>query len=383
MYLHRILKLPDLLLMKSFFLFGPRSTGKSSLIEHQVSENSLVIDLLQGDLFLQLNAKPWELEALIDGAEKNFQYVIIDEIQKIPQLLDEVHRLIEKRGLKFLMTGSSSRKLRKRGVNLLAGRAWKAELFPLTMREIPSFDLDKYLLVGGLPQVYLSNFPQEELKAYVNTYLKEEILAEALVRKLQSFARFLQMSSLTNGAMINFASLSNDISIPASTIREYYQILEDTLVGFILPAWTKTIKRKAISTAKFYFFDIGVRNKLADINALEPKSDQYGQSFEHFIAMELRAFLSYSRKDDKLSYWQAHNGQEVDFIIGDNIAIEVKATDNPTSKHLKGLKALAEEDICKKYYLVCKCKHSKLVDNIHILNWKNFLDLLWTNKILD
>ncbi len=368
--------------MKSFFLLGPRSTGKSSLIEHQLAAQSVIIDLLQGELFLQLSSKPWELEAIIKAADRDFKYVIIDEIQKIPQLLDEVHRLIEKQGLRFLLTGSSSRKLKKEGVNLLAGRAWSAELFPLLRQEIPNFDLNRYLLYGGLPQVYLSKFPQEELNAYINTYLKEEIQEEALVRKLQSFARFLEVSALTSGNMINFASLSNDVSIPASTIREYYAILQDTLIGFILPAWTKSIKRKAISTAKFYYFDVGVRNKVAGIKNIDPHSDQYGQAFEHFIAMELRAYLSYLRIDEKLSYWQAQNGQEVDFIIGDDIAIEVKATTNPNSKHMKGLRALAEENICKKYYLVCKCSNNKIIDNIHIINWNDFLEKMWLNKLM-
>lgn len=381
MYLQRILQLKDLLEKKSFFLFGPRSTGKSSLIQHQIRKESLIIDLLQGDIYLQLNSRPWILEELIH-ANNTFDYVIIDEIQKIPQLLDEVHRLIEKEKITFLLTGSSARKLRKSGVNLLAGRAWQAELFPLTYSEIPEFDLDKYLKYGGLPQVYLSNDPPEELKAYINMYLKEEILEEALVRKLQSFARFLQTSAITSGTMINFSSLSNDIAVPASTIREYYGILEDTLVGFILPAWTKSTKRKAMSTAKFYYFDVGVRNKVAEIRNLDKNTDQYGQAFEHFIAMEIRAFLSYNRIDLSLSYWQAYNGYEVDFIIGDDIAIEVKATDNPSSKHLKGLQLLAQENICQKFYLVCMSKTNRITNNIHVIYWKDFLEELWNRNIV-
>jgi predicted AAA+ superfamily ATPase len=380
-YLQRKLNLKDLLNKKSFFLFGPRSTGKSSLIGHQLGEQALIIDLLQGDIYLQLSAKPWELKSIIDAAPK-FKYVIIDEIQKVPQLLDEVHSLIEKQGIKFLLTGSSARKLKKTGVNLLAGRAWVAELFPLVMQEIPNFDLNRYLLCGGLPQVYLGEYPDEELRAYVNTYLKEEIQTEALVRKLQSFARFLEVAAITSGKMINFAELSNDVAIPASTVREYYSILEDTLIGFILPAWTKTVKRKAMSTAKFYFFDIGVRNKVAGIKNIEANSVQYGDAFEHFIAMELRAYISYMRLDLKLSYWHSYNNQEVDFIIGDDIAVEVKSTNNPNAKHLKGLKILMEENICKKYFLICMTNMPKKIDNIHILNWQDFLQKLWDGHIL-
>ncbi|MDB2592194.1 AAA family ATPase [Gammaproteobacteria bacterium] len=205
MYLKRKLDLANLLKKKSFFLFGPRSTGKSSLINHQLLANSLVIDLLKGDLFLQLSARPWELSSIIDGETRQFNYVVVDEIQKIPALLDEIHRLIEERKITFLLTGSSARKLRAKGVNLLAGRAWSASLFPLVMDEIPDFDLNHYLRYGGLPQVYLSQYPEEELKAYVQTYLNEEIQAEALTRKLQSFARFIQTAAITSGTMLNFA----------------------------------------------------------------------------------------------------------------------------------------------------------------------------------
>ncbi len=382
MYLQRKLNLPTLLDKKSFFLFGPRSTGKSSLIEHQLGSEGTVIDLLDTDIYFNLSVRPWELKDIIEASQSKFKYVIIDEIQKIPQLLDEVHSLIEKKGIKFLLTGSSARKLKKSGVNLLAGRAWIAELFPLVMQEIPNFDLNRYLLYGGLPQVYLSKYPEEELKAYINTYLREEIQAEALVRKFQSFARFLEIAAMTSGKMINFAALSSDVAVPASTVREYYSILEDTLTGFILPAWVKSVKRKAMSTAKFYFFDIGVRNKIVGIKQISANSDQYGEAFEHFIAMELRAYISYSRLDYKLSYWHSYSDQEVDFVIGDDIAIEVKATHNPSGKHLKGLKILAEEDIFKKYYLVCTSNIARVVDNIHILNWRDFLDQLWNGKII-
>jgi len=382
MYLKRKLDLANLLKKKSFFLFGPRSTGKSSLINHQLLANSLVIDLLKGDLFLQLSARPWELSSIIDGETRQFNYVVIDEIQKIPALLDEIHRLIEERKITFLLTGSSARKLRAKGVNLLAGRAWSASLFPLVMDEIPDFDLNRYLRYGGLPQVYLSQYPEEELKAYVQTYLSEEIQAEALTRKLQSFARFIQTAAVTSGTMLNFASLSNDVAIPASTIRSYYQILEDTLVGFMLPAWTGSIKRKAISTSKFYFFDVGVRNCLAGIKHIDKPSDQYGKAFEHFIATELKAFLAYQRKDDLFSYWQAHHGQEVDFLIGDHTAIEVKSTESPSAKHLKGLKALKEENVFKRYYLVCHCRQNQVIDHIHVIHWRDFLLALWHQQII-
>jgi len=382
MYLQRYLDLNNLLEQKSFFLLGPRTTGKTSLITHQLSNNSLSINLLKSNVFLKLSNKPWELEEMIDAHHSPNKLVVIDEIQKIPILLNEVHRLIEEKKIKFLLTGSSARRLRKDNVNLLAGRAWEAQLFPLIKKEIPNFSLDRYLMFGGLPSVYLSNNPTEELIAYVDTYLKEEIQAEALVRKIQSFSKFLQISALTSGTILNFNSLSNDVGIPASTIREYYQILQDTLVGFLLPAWTKTKKRKAISTAKFYFFDIGVAHQLAEIQTIDPQSDLYGHAFEHFIAMELRAYLSYNRKHLPLNYWNSVHGQEVDFIIGDEIAIEVKSTKSISNKHLKGLKLLQEENLCKQYFLISSDPINRVSEGIEIIYWEEFLKNLWENKYI-
>lgn len=383
MYLRRILMLPDLLKKKSFFLFGPRATGKTSLIREQLS-NVLMINLLKSDVFLRLSADPSILEEIIAAKPNDQTLIVIDEVQKLPILLNEVHRLIEEQKIRFLLTGSSARKLRKSTeINLLAGRAWESHLFPLTKAEIPNFSLERYLTFGGLPAVYLSEEPHEELIAYVDTYLKEEIQAEAVIRKIHSFAKFLQMSALTSGTLLNFNSLSSDSGIPAATIREYYQILQDTLIGFLLPAWTKTQKRKAISTAKFYFFDVGVMHQLSDIHVIEPNTEVYGQAFEHFIAMELRAYLSYRRKNLNLSFWADRNKHEVDFIIGDDIAIEVKSTKfvNNT-KHLNGLKALQEEDICKKYFLVSLDKIHRIHEGIEIIHWEQFLNLLWENKII-
>lgn len=381
MYLHRYLKLNELLKQKSFFLLGPRATGKTSLIQHQLPPGFVRIDLLRSNIFLRLNSNPWELEEIISSQQPQQNLIVIDEIQKLPILLNEVHRLIEENKWTFLLTGSSARKLRKENVNLLGGRAWEAQLFPFIMQEIPSFDLNRYLTYGGLPTVYLSENPREELIAYVDIYLKEEIQAEALVRKLQSFSKFLRFAALTNGKVLNFSSLSNDIGIPASTIREYYQILEDTLLGFLVPAWTKTVKRKAMSTAKFYFFDIGVTHQLAEINVVEPNSDLYGQSFEHFIAMELRAYISYERKHLSLSYWASVQGHEVDFIIDDDIAIEIKTTKTIIQKHIKGLKALQQENICKRYLVISFDEINRVVEGVEILYWKDFLSQLWKGQI--
>ena len=377
----RLLNLPNLLNKKSFFLFGPRATGKSFLISQQLGNTAVVFNLLNNDTFLQLNQHPHALEKLAE-AHGEFQYIVLDEVQKIPILLDEVHRLIEERHWRFLLTGSSARKLKRANVNLLAGRAWEARLFPLTSREIPDFNLARYLQVGGLPVVYAGEEPEEELTAYVSTYLAQEIQVEAAVRNLPAFARFLSFAAMTNGDILNFTKMSSDVGVSASTIREYYQILEDTFLGFMLPAYTKVSKRKAHSTGKFYFFDLGVSHTLAGITAFSEHTDTYGKAFEHFIALEIRAYLSYKRLRLPLTYWQSMSGYEVDIIIGDKVAIEVKSSCEIRDRHFKTLRLFSEEQSVEKYYLVSRCQTPMRENNIDALYWEVFLDKLWAGEIV-
>lgn len=379
MELERLLNLPDLLTRKSFFLFGPRATGKSTLIKRQLSETATVIDLLDSRLYLRLLSSPHDLESIIYSGHKT-RIVVIDEIQRIPELLNEVHRLIENKKITFLLTGSSARKLRRGKANLLAGRVWESRMFPLTWKEITDFNLDRFLHYGGLPAVYLSNYPDEELDAYVNTYLKEEIMAEGLIRKLPPFSRFLRSIALASGEMINFTKLANDCQVPPSTVTEYVGLLEDTLVGFLLPAWTESRKRKAIRTANFYFFDPGVTHMLAGTRTLDRNSHLYGKSFEQFIGMEIRAYLSYRRKKRELAYWRSTHGYEVDFLIGIETAIEVKASQKVSGRDLRGLKALKEENIFKNYILVSQDPINTRDDNFQALYWEKFLDDLWADK---
>ena len=379
MELQRILNLPNLLSRKSFFLFGPRATGKSTLIKQQLSASATVIDLLDSRLYLRLLNSPHDLESIIHSDNK-IGIVVIDEIQRVPELLNEVHRLIENKKLTFLLTGSSARKLRRGKANLLAGRVWEARLFPLTWKEIPDFNLERFLRYGGLPPVYLSKYPDEELDAYVNTYLKEEIMAEGLIRKLPPFSRFLHAAALINGEMINFSKLADDCQVPASTVTEYVGLLEDTLVGFLLPAWTESTKRKAISTGKFYFFDPGITHTLAGTQTLDRNSDLYGKSFEQFIGMEIRAYLSYKRRKLQFSYWRSTHGYEVDFLVGRETAVEVKASQKISQRDFKGLKALEEERIFKNYILVSQDPINTRDNNFQALYWKKFLDNLWAGK---
>ena len=381
MEFERILNLPLCLAQKSHFLLGPRSTGKSFLIRQQLEDKAFVIDLLRGDLFLRLSANPHELEGIITAASPKRKIVVIDEIQKIPTLLDEVHRLMEKHLWIFLLTGSSARKLKRGHANLLAGRAWMAHLFSLVSREIPHFDLDRFLRYGGLPQVYPSSNPAEELDAYVQTYLREEIRAEGLVRNLPPFSRFLKSAALSNGLLLNFANLASDTEIAASTIREYYSILEDTLIGFFLEPWSGSKKRKAIQTAKFYFFDTGVTHALAGTQSLDRNSNLYGASFEQFLGLELRAFLDYKRIKEPLTFWRSTGGHEVDFLIGDHTAIEIKASRRVSPRDMSGLRALAEEKKFKKYYFVTQDPIASNQGKIVCLPWKNFLEKLWDDEI--
>lgn len=381
MELDRHLNLQELLAKKSFFLFGPRTTGKSTLISQQLSDSVRVIDLLDSRFYLRLLNAPGDLESIISADTKN-DIVVVDEIQRVPELLNEVHRLIEKKKITFLLTGSSARKLRRGRANLLAGRVWEARLFPLTWREIPDFNLERYLRYGGLPAVYLSQHPDEELNAYVNTYLKEEIMAEGLIRKLPPFSRFLSVAALANGEMVNFSKLANDCQVPPSTVTEYVGLIEDTLMGFLLPSWKESRKRKAIRTGKFYFFDPGVTHTLTGTRTIDRNSHLYGKSFEQFIGMEIRAYLSYERKMLDFSYWRSTHGYEVDFLIGRETAVEVKASQRITPREFKGLKALEEENVFKNYVLVSQDPVNTRDGNFQALHWETFLDRLWSDKFI-
>ena len=376
----RQLQIAPLLARKSFFLFGPRATGKTTLIRQQLAGKAAIVDLLDSRYFLRLSSAPHELESIV--AADPADVVVIDEIQRIPELLNEVHRLIETKKITFLLTGSSARKLRRGRANLLAGRVWEARMFPCIRRELPDFDLDRYLRYGGLPAVYLSRDPAEELDAYANTYLKEEIMAEGLIRRLPPFSRFLKSIALTNAEMINFTKLANDCQVPPSTVSEYVGLLEDTLIGFLLPAWTESKKRKAIKTGKFYFFDPGVTHTLAGTENLDRNADLYGKSFEQFICMELRAYLSYRRKKLPLTYWRSKNGHEVDFLLGTRSAIEVKASKKTNPNDRKGLQYLKEEGVFQNFILVSQDPISTLTDNILAMPWHKFLDDLWKDRFV-
>ena len=377
----RTLQLSKLIEKKSFFLFGPRATGKTSLIHEQL-QGVKVYDLLDADVFARLAKRPKLLGEELSPTNGPFQkLIVIDEIQKLPSLLDEVHRLIESKQMRFLLTGSSARKLKHGGANLLGGRAWEASLFPFTANEITDFNLLRYLNQGGIPHIYLSDEPTEELRSYVNLYLREEIAAESMIRKIDQFARFLDVMALQNGEELHYQGLASDSGVPARTLQNYVQMLEDTLIGFQVPAFQSTKKRKAISRSKFFFFDVGIVNSLAQRGEIHPKSELFGKCFEHFLFMEIRAYLSYRRKQEALQYWRTGTGFEVDCVIGKNLALEFKATDMVTERHLRGLKALREEGMVQNFAIVSTDPVRREVDGVTVYPWQEFLTALWSDQL--
>lgn len=380
MYYQRILDMVALSERKSFFLFGPRSTGKTTLLRHQFTQNA-TINLLRSVEYLPLAANPSLLAERAREISSRSPVVIIDEIQKLPTLLDEVHNLVESEEITFILTGSSGRKLKRGGVNLLAGRAWEAQLFPLVSREVPEFDVARYLTFGGLPQVYASEFPEEELSAYVDTYLKEEIREEARVQNLANFSRFLKVAALTNAEQLNYANVARDSGLSPTTVRAWFEILTDTYLGFAMEPWRGAQRRKEVSTAKFYLFDVGVANFLKGLSAISPGTSEFGKAFEHFIALELRAYLSYRRIRSPLTFWRTYGGVEVDCVIGDARGIEVKATSHVTDKHLRSLRSFAEVAPGLDRLLVSFDEINRITDDgIRVLHWSTFLDDLWNDR---
>ncbi|MBN2689468.1 MAG: ATP-binding protein [Gammaproteobacteria bacterium] len=378
MYINRKITILDELQEKSVFLLGPRQTGKSSFIRNKLSE-ARVYNLLESDTFLKLNQAPQRIREELTDSDK---IIVIDEIQRFPTLLNEVHLMIEEHDVRFLLTGSSARKLRRVGVNLLGGRARMRHLHPFSFSELgDAFDLNKAINYGLLPSIYLSSNPEADLNSYIGLYLQEEIVAESATRNIPAFSRFLQVAALCNGKIINYSNIANDAQVARTTIQEYFQILKDTLLAFEIPAWKQSLKRKPISTSKFYFFDMGVTRLIQNRALLNKGSPEYGEAFESYICHELKTFIDYTHLKG-LNYWRSKSGFEVDFIISNEIAIEVKAKDNVSLQDIKGIKALQEEKKHKHYIVVSFEKTTRMVGGIQILPWKIFLEKLWGREFI-
>ena len=381
-YINRNVDLCKILENKSLFLFGPRQTGKSSFIKNQLMNTDVAMfwTLLDGRLRLKVLADPSILRQEVEVRNLRDCIIIIDEIQKCPELLDEVHFLIEERNIRFLLTGSSARKLRSSGVNLLGGRATQRHFHPFNFAEIgnhPNYNLSYIFEHGLLPSMFLSSDIEEDLSAYVDTYLTEEIAAEGFSRNIPNFARFLTVASMSNSQLINYTNIASDSQVPVQTVKQWFQVLEDTLLGYQVESFTNTKKRKAITTSKFYFFDIGIARALRNIPTPKENTTEFGEYFEHLICMELKSWIDYKHPRSKLTYWRSTSNMEVDFCVDEEIAIEVKSSSNVTEKHLKGLKALREEGIFNRYVVVCQEEHPRIIDGIEILPWKYFLEELW------
>ena len=376
-FVPRVLDLIQATQRKSCFLFGPRQTGKSTLIRHQLPR-ARVYNLLDSSVFLELSRRP---STIREELEDQDELVVIDEIQKLPQLLDEVHLLIEERGMRFLLTGSSARKLRRGGVNLLGGRARSLTLHPFSCRELNNFDLMRAWNFGLLPPVYLSDEPLLELEDYAGSYLREEIAAEGLTRNIPAFSRFLEVAALCNGTILNYSKIASDAQVARSTVQEYFTILQDTLVAHLLPAWRKTIKRKPLATSKFYLFDFGLVRHLRHQGIIHPRSPGFGEAFESYIFHELKTFRDHAGYPS-LSYWRSTSGFEVDFILDDAIALEVKGKEHISETDLKGLRALRQEGLLKRYCIVSLVSRPSIRDGIEILPWRTFVDKLWQGDLI-
>lgn len=379
MIYERRLNLLDLLRKKSLLLLGPRQTGKSTITQTTLPE-ATYLNLAASDVYRELSARPELIRQRLSPETKK---LIIDEAQRIPEIFDEVQLLLDRdKELRVVLTGSSARKLKRTGINLLPGRIWQERLFPLVYPELGPGRTAARLIRGSMPGIIDSEDYRQELKNYVGLYLDEEVRSEGLVRVMGDFGRFLTVSALSNCQQVNFTNISNDTGVKVNTVRSYFQILVDTLIGELLPSFQGTIKRKAVATPKFYFFDNGVVNALLNRFDISPESELYGNALEHLIFSELNAYLSYNKIDEPLCYWRTYSRMEVDFLIGENIAIEVKASQRVTTKHEKALSALSEEITLKRKIIICNESTKRISDSgVEIYPVEDFLSELWDGRI--
>lgn len=364
------------------FLWGPRQSGKTTLL-HQRFPEARFYDLLDTSLSAELSVTPRLLREQILAARP--PVVVVDEVQKVPALLEEVHWLLENTATRFVLCGSSARALRRRARNLLGGRAVEHHLLPLTSREIPDLDLERYFHHGGLPAHYLVDDPEPRLKAYVNAYIREEIIDESATRNVPAFARFLQVVALTHAQQINYANIARESGVSPGTVRSYFQILDDTLLGYTLDPWRKAARRRLVETAKYYLFDVGVARALhPEAPAVAEGSDQYGRAYEHFLLNEVRAYLAYRRDARPLAFWRTHAGHEVDLIVGDlEAAIEFKSGRQVRDADFRGLRALAEDQRVRRRLIVARTDDPRTTDDgIEILPWRHFCARLWDGAIV-
>lgn len=372
---------------QSAFLWGARKTGKSTLLQQQFPE-SIRFDLLDTRLMLDFTRAPWTLGeriAATEGAKRELP-ILIDEVQKAPALLDEVHRLIEAERLSFVLCGSSARKLKRGSANLLGGRAWRFALHPLTWRELPDFDLLTALNRGLVPEHYDSAHHRRALAGYVDDYLKEEVFDEGLTRNAPAFSRFFEALAFCNGEMLNYSNVARDCGVSSKTVKEYFQILVDTLLGVLVEPFSRRPSRSVITAApKFYLFDVGVANQIAGRRIERAAGPEFGRALEHFVLMELLAYRSYRERDFPIRFWRTRSGRECDFVLGrdGDVALEVKGASRVRRAELRGLRAFVEEHRPRLAIVVCnEDAVRRTADGIWILPWERFLERLWEDEVV-
>ena len=370
---------------QSAFLWGPRKTGKSTYLSLNFP-NSVVYDFLQTDLFLEFSKQPSLLrERLLAKNDYALDHpVILDEVQKVPQVLDEVHWLIENKGLRFILCGSSARKLKRGKANLLGGRAWRYEMFPLVTAELGDLDLLRVLNSGMIPDHYVRDGYRKALKVYTQDYLKEEVFDEGLTRNVPAFSRFFDAMGYSHGELTNYSNIARDCGVDSKTVREYYQILVDTLMGKMIAPFKRRQDRQVISrTSKFYLFDVGVAGSITKRHLEEEKGELFGKALEHFIFMELSAHNSYNELGYEINFWRTKSGLEVDFVLGaGEVAIEIKGTNRVDKRDLRSLITFMEEYSPRKSIIVCNEREERVYREIQIMPWRKFLYDLWEGKII-
>lgn len=377
---HRIFDIENRL-DEAMFLFGGRQTGKSTLLKERFPK-AVYIDLLKSDLRNRFKQHPEEFrESLLRYPPETL--VIVDEIQKVPDLLDEVHWLMVEKGLWFILSGSSARKIKRSGANNLGGRAIPETLFPLVSAEIPDFDLDRAVQNGMIPRHYMVANARNRMRAYIDLYLKEEIIEEALVQNVDEFIRFMEVAAIMDGEILNYENVASDCEVSANTVKAYYKILVETLLGFEVPAYRKVIKRKLYKSPRFYYFDVGIANHLTKRYHLAPRTPEYGHAFEHLIMQEIRAYLGYTGSEEELTYWHTYENLEVDAVIGDaRVAIEIKSTDHVDHDDKKGVMEFAKEHPETKQILVSRDRVSRRSGDVDLYYVIDFFKALWAGEII-
>lgn len=372
----------------SFFLFGARGTGKSFLLRHRFSEeNSVFIDLLDPETYLDYSLNPSNIISYIDTLSKSIEWIIIDEIQKIPKLLDVVQKYLSEDSRKFILTGSSARKLKRGSANMLAGRAFINNLFPLTSNELgKDFNLTDVLKWGSLPGIFAFKEESDKmdfLRSYVHTYITQEITEEQVVRKLDPFRKFLNVSAQMNGKIINFSKIAREVGTSSVNVSSYFQILEDTLLGLLIEPYHTSVRKSLVGAPKFYFFDTGVVRALNNTLTLDvlPQTYNYGELFESFIINEIYRLQSYYKKDYRLSYLRTKSGVEVDLVIirpGEKtLLIEIKSNINITEEQVKPLIGISADIPNSEAYCISLDRTPKKFQNVNCLYWEEAIRLFF------